>query len=176
MFVRGQVQAAVSFAVSQARLADLARGAGLLRAAYQAYGHGITAFGQDDPRPPARGAATLAGARFGDLVARHDRVHMMLRWEVIAPDGTLFPILDADLALTPAGERATTLALAGVYRSLPGAQGRGPDWAGLQRVAAMTIQAFLGRVAALIGSHPSAEGNGGPMGHGGSLPPAAGAP
>lgn len=178
MFVRGQVQAVVSFAVAQVRLAELARGDGLLRAAYEAYGQGISGLAQDDPPGSVGGTSRLAGARFGDLVADRDRdrAHIALRWEAIAADGALFPVLDADLALTPAGERATTLDLAGVYRPPPGAERNGLDPVGLQRVAPAIIQAFLNRIAAAIGSNPSVEGNGGAPGQGGSLPPAAAAP
>jgi hypothetical protein len=176
VFVRGQVQAGVSFAVARARLADLARGDGLLRAAHEAYGLGITGLAHDDPPDPVRGTSRLADARFGDLVADRDRAHIALRWEAIAADGALFPVLDADLALIPAGERATTLDLAGVYRPPPGAERNGLDPVGLQRVAPAIIQAFLNRIAAAIGSNPSAGGNGGTTGQCGSLPPAADAP
>lgn len=178
MFVRGQAQAAVSFAVARARLAELARGDGLLRAAYEAYGQGISRLAQDDPPDPVGATSRLAGARSGDLAADRDRdrAHIALRWEAIAADGALFPVLDADLALTPAGERATTLDLAGVYRPPPGAERNELDPVSLQRVAPAIIQAFLNRIAAAIGSNPSAEGNGGPAGQGGSLPPAAEAP
>ena len=158
MFVRGQLQAAVSFAVAQARLEELARGDGLLRAAYEAYGQGISGLAQDDPPGLVGGTSRLADARFGDLVADRDRAHMALRWEAIAADGALFPVLDADLALTPAGERATTLDLAGVYRPPPGTERNGLDPSGLQRVAPAIIQAFLNRIAAAIGSNPSAGG------------------
>ena len=176
MFVRGRVQAAVSFAVAQARLAELARGDGLLRAAYEAYGQGISGLAQDDPPDPVGGISRLADARFGDLAADRDRAHIAFRWEAIAADGALFPVLDADLALTPAGERATTLDLAGVYRPPPGAERNELNPVGLQRVIPAIIQAFLNRIAAAIGSNPSAEGNGGTTGQGGSLPPAAEAP
>jgi len=176
MFVRGQVQVAVSFAVAQARLAELARGDELLRASYGAYGQMISGLAQDGPPDPVGGASRLAGAWFGDLAADRDRAHIALRWEAIAADGALFPVLDADLALTPAGERATTLDLAGVYRPPPGAERNGLNPVGLQRVARAIIQAFLNRMATAIGSNPSAEGNGGPADQGGSLPPAAEAP
>jgi hypothetical protein len=176
VFVRGQVQVTVSLAVAQARLADLARGDGLLAAAYKAYGQGITGLAQDDPSDPLFGTARLADARFGDLVAHRDRAHMPLRWEVTAADGALFPVLDADLALIPAGEGAVTLDLAGVYRPPPTTQGGTLDPAGLQRAAPAMMRAFLDCLAAALGSNPSAGETGGPAGQGGSLPPAAQAP
>jgi len=39
--------------------------------------------------------------------------------------GGLFPVLDADITLTPAGEQTTRLALAGVYRPPLGRLGEG---------------------------------------------------
>lgn len=176
MFVHGQLEAAVRFGVALTRLAALARGDELLRAARVAHGQGITGLARDDPPGPAPGTPGLVSVRAGDLVADDDRAHMPLRWEAIAPAGELFPVLDANLALIPAGERSTTLDLAGVYRLPPGTWGNGLDPSGLQRFVSATIQGFLGRVAAAIGSDPSAEGNGGPADQGGSLPPAAGAP
>jgi hypothetical protein len=175
VFVCGQVRAAVSFAVARTRLADLARGDGLLAAASEAYGQGVTGLA-DDPPDPLRGTSRLAEVPFGELVAYRERAHMALRWQAIAADGTLFPVLDADLALAPAGEDATMLDLAGVYRPPPGTQDETLDPAGLQRAATATTRAFLDRLAAAIGSHPSAGGNDGPADEGGSLPPAAQAP
>jgi hypothetical protein len=176
MFVHGQVRAAVGFAVARARLAGLARGDGLLAAAAEAYGRGITGPARDDPLGPVCGTAGLAAARFGDLVARRDRAHLALRWEATAADGTLFPVLDADLALAPAGEHATTLDLAGVYRPLPGTRDETLDPDGLQRAAPVAIRTFLDRLAAALGSSPSTDGNSGTTDEGGSLPPAAQAP
>jgi hypothetical protein len=49
----------------------------------------------------------------------------MLRWEATGPGGRLFPALDADITLTPAGEHATLLGLAGCYRPPLGSWGRG---------------------------------------------------
>lgn len=48
----------------------------------------------------------------------------LLRREAAGPYGRLFPALDADITLTPAGQQATVLELAGAYRPPLGAAGR----------------------------------------------------
>jgi hypothetical protein len=94
---------------------------------------------------------------FRDLVMRDDSAVLTLRWEATGPGGRLFPALDADITLTPAGERATLLRLAGSYRPPLGSLGAGLDRAILHRAAA-TIRAFLSRVADSIGPGPSRAG------------------
>jgi hypothetical protein len=79
--------------------------------------------------------------RFQDLKASGDFARLALRWEVAEPSGGLFPALDADMTLTPAGEHSTTLRLAGVYRTPLGTAGA--DWVIVHRVAMATIRAFL---------------------------------
>ena len=76
--------------------------------------------------------------------------HLALRWEAIGPSGELFPTLDADIALSPAGEHATTLTLAGVYRPAPGNLGGELDQVVLRRVAEATIHTFVNRIAEAI--------------------------
>jgi hypothetical protein len=113
---------------------------------------------------------------FGDLIAHPDSARVALRWEAIAPGGNLFPALDADLTLSLAGDQATTLMLAGVYRLPPGTQGSGLDQAVVRYIATTTIQAFLNRIAtAITVPRPASEGKGGTTNQGG-FPPAAQAP
>jgi hypothetical protein len=57
------------------------------------------------------------------------------------PGGRLFLVLDGDFTLTPAGEDAARLALAGVYRPPLGRLGASLDRAVLHRVADATIRA-----------------------------------
>ncbi len=150
MFVAGQVQAEVSFALAQARLVRLARAGGLLGASQGAYGAGLAGLVPADPPGYEPAVAGLVRVRFGDLIAQPDSAHVALRWEAIAPGGELFPALDADLTLSPAGDQATTLMLAGVYRLPPGTQGDGLDRTVARRVATTTIQAFLDRIVTAI--------------------------
>lgn len=77
---------------------------------------------------------------------------MTLRWEATGPAGGLFPVLDGDSTLTPAGEDAARLALAGVYRPPLGRLGASLDRAVLHRVADATIRALLRAVADAVTS------------------------
>ena len=78
---------------------------------------------------------------------------LWLRWEAIGPDGTLFPALDADLTLSPAGEDTTLLWLAGIYR-LPERARAGLDPALARCFAAVTIRSFVARLACAL-VHPA---------------------
>jgi len=125
MFVTGELRAEVSFAVARAQLARLARAGGLLDASQGAYGAGLAGLVPADPPGWVPQVAGLVRVHVGNLIARGDAVRAPLRWEAIVPGGGLFPVLDADLTLRPAGEQATTLTLTGVYRLPPGTQGNG---------------------------------------------------
>ncbi len=70
-----------------------------------------------------------------------------LRWEASGAAGRLFPVLDANLVLTPAGEDAATLALTGAYRPPLGSPGEVFDPALLNRAAAATVRSLLARLA-----------------------------
>ena len=78
-----------------------------------------------------------------------------LRWEATGPGGALFPALDADIKLTPAGEDATMLTVAGIYRPPLGGLGAGLDRAIMHRVAQATIRAFTHHIGSAI-AHPAA--------------------
>ena len=76
---------------------------------------------------------------------------LALRWEATGPGGRLFPVLDADIRLTPAGEHSARLSLAGAYRPPLAARGAGPDRAVVHEVADATVQSLLARVADVLG-------------------------
>ena len=177
MFISGEVLLHVSFAAAQARLANLARGGSLLSASQAACGAGITGLARVCPLGGGPGMSRLVQAHVRDLVTREGSAVLALRREAAGPCGRLFPALDAGITLTPAGEQATALELAGAYRPPPGAAGDGLDRVILHRVAAETARTFMNRVTAAI-AHPgdAAERERGFTGAAPSwLPPAAGA-
>ena len=177
VFVSGEMRLDVTFTGAQARLANLTRGAWLLTASRVAYGEGAADLARAGPPGSVRGMFRLVQVHVRDLMPRGDPACLALRWEATEPGGGLFPALDADLTLSPAGERATTLTLAGVYRPPPTALGGEPDPAIVRRVATATICAFIGRVAeALAIPVPAAAPGNGAAGRGRSWPPACGAP
>jgi hypothetical protein len=176
MFMAGELRAEVSFAVAQARFGRLGRAGGLLSASQDAYGAGLAVLVPADPPGRVPQVAGLVKVYIGDLVACGNSARAPLRWEATAPGGDVFPALDADLMLRPAGDQATTLTLTGVYRLPPGSRGNGWSQAVVRRVATATIEVFLNRVAAAITMPgPAAELDGGAADQGG-IPPAAQAP
>jgi hypothetical protein len=140
------------FSAARARLEILAGDEMLLQASEAAYGAGITHLVA--AAGPAAGLTRLAGAYLDTLRGTDSCAHTSLRWEAIAADGTLFTALEADLMLLPAGDRNTTLALAGGYRPQPGRAGAGLDEAVLRRCATVAIHSFMARVACAL-AHPA---------------------
>jgi hypothetical protein len=123
----------------------------LLSASEYAYGAGIA--GLVEAAGLAAGVSRLVGVQPGDLKETGGCARLWLRWEAIGPDGTLFPALDADLTLSPAGENTTVLTLAGVYR-LPEHAGAGLDPGIVRCFAAVTIDSFIARLACSL-VHPA---------------------
>jgi hypothetical protein len=143
VFVSDEVLLDVSFPAARAGLASLIRGGSLGSASAQAYSGGITGLARPGPPGSAPGLPRLVQVHFQDLTATGDSARVALQWEAAEPAGGLFPALDADLSLTPAGEHSTTLNLTGVYRPPPGTAGPGLDRAFLVRCATATIRTFL---------------------------------
>ena len=133
------------------QLGRLARDGVLLSASEYAYGAGIN--GLVEAAGLAAGMSRLVGVWPGDLKETKGCARLWLRWEAIGSDGTLFPALDADLTLSPAGENTTVLTLAGVYR-LPEHAGAGLDPGIVRCFAAVTIDSFIARLACAL-MHPA---------------------
>lgn len=148
MFVRDEVPIDVGFEVARERLAKL--DSWFLTASDHAYGEGIAGLARIGPRAPAPTMSRLAEIRFQSLAADDGRAGLALRWEARGPGGRLFPVLDADLTLTPAGENTALLTLAGAYRPPLGSLGAELDRLLLHRVAEATIRNFLERVATAL--------------------------
>jgi len=152
VFVHDEVLMDVGFDAARARLAKLSRGGLLTAASADAYGQGIADLVRVGPLGPVPGLSRLAEVRLRDLAGSDDRAALALRWEAIGPGSGLFPVLDANLTLTAAGEQASSLTLTGTYRPPAGAMGAILDRTILHQVAAATIRDFLARVAETIAS------------------------
>jgi len=122
-----------------------------------AYGDGLTGLARVGPLGNVPGMSKLVEVHFLDVVARGESAVLALRWEATGPGSRLFPVLDADISLTPSREDSTRLSLAGVYRPPLGALGAGLDRAVFHKVAHATVRSLLDRVAdALIRPHEPA--------------------
>jgi hypothetical protein len=150
MFVQQETTLPLPFATAMARLENVVHGTVLVAASHQSYGEGVTGLLRVGPLGPARGVSRLVEVRFRDLVMHGDTAVLTLRWEASGPGGGLFPALDADLTLSSAGADATALRLDGSYRPPLGVVGERLDRAILHRIAAATMESFVGGVAQAI--------------------------
>ena len=158
MFVAHDIVLDVCFATARPRLLDLIGGSGLTGASRAAYDDGLDTILRVAPFGDRPQAARLISVRFLAPSERDDGLTTALRWE--AGDGTdsLFPVLDADIALSPAGPGMTRLALAGIYRLPFGGPETAADRVVLRRVADVTMHALLDTIGdSLTGPAPAAE-------------------
>ena len=160
MFVADQVLLDLSFGAAAARLAEVARGGLLTDVSQGAYGDGVSGLARVGPLGAAPGVSKLAGVHLLDVAVRGESAVLPLRWQATSPGGRLFPALDADLTLTPAGEHATRLSLAGAYRPPLGPVGARLDRAIFHQVAQATARSLLARVADAL-THPTGPVGGG---------------
>lgn len=80
-----------------------------------------------------------------------------LRWAPTGPLRRLYPVLDADVAVTAIDETSCLLTIAGVYRPPFGRFGRFADRAVMHRLAASTATDFADRLGRAI-AHDAKEG------------------
>jgi hypothetical protein len=156
MFIARELLVAARCGLAQARLARIAGASGLVGVSQAAYEDGLTHLVRVGPLGDTRGVSKLVAVRVLDPVYREDTMTIAVRWEATGATGGLFPVLDADISLSPAGEQSTRLALSGSYRPPLGRTGAALDKAVLSRVAAATISALLRSVADAVTSKATA--------------------
>jgi hypothetical protein len=152
VFAAHEIALDVSLGVAQARLANMARGDALSGPSRHVYEDGLTQLIRVGPLGGTPWPSKLVRVRFLDPVYRQDAMTLGLRWEATGATGGLFPVLDADITVTRAGEHTTRLALAGSYRPPMGWFGATLDRTVLHQVAAATVRALLHQVAELLSS------------------------
>jgi hypothetical protein len=160
VFVAEDLTVAVGYRAAQARFANLLRGDWLAEVSEAAYDGALTGLLRVGPAVPV--AAKLVRVRFLDPVYRGDVMTVGVRWEATGPAGSLFPVLDADFAISPGGQEGAPaageparLALTGAYRAPLGRLGAGIDRVVLHRFATATMRSLLGSVAETI-TNPAA--------------------
>jgi hypothetical protein len=154
MFVAEDVTIGAGARAAQARFANLLHGRWLAETSQAACEGGIAGLLRVGPAGPV--AARLVRVCFLDPVYRGDVMTVGLRWEAAGATGGLFPVLDANISISPAGDDAARLALAGSYRPPLGRLGAGLDRAIMHRVAAATMRCLLQSVAeALVSPAPA---------------------
>jgi hypothetical protein len=153
MFVSEDVLVPVGYPVVLARLASILQGSGLRRSAQDAYHDGLVTVLRVGPAPML---SRLVSVEFRDLVTHGDSSLLTLRWETAGGGGGLFPVLDADITITPVDDERTRLRLDGSYRPPLGAVGASLDRAVMHRVAAATIRSFVTDMSAAL-ARPAEE-------------------
>jgi hypothetical protein len=150
MFVADEVLVDLPFRATEARLVNLTHSGSLTSASERAYGDGLAVLIRVGPLGVGPGISKLVEVCFLDMVAHDESAVLTLRWEATGPGGRLFPVLDADITLTPAEPEATRLSLAAAYRPPLAALGVVLDKAIMRRVAAATIRSLLSRIAEAV--------------------------
>lgn len=148
MFFVEQVSVRLPLDAAAVRLANLTRGGGLVGASHRAYRDGTEAVLRVGPLGDVPGLAKLVRVRFLDPAWSQRGMTVGLRWEAVGGATALFPVLDADLVLSPTSPDTCTLACSGVYRPPLGRVGAAVDRAVMSHVAAVTIRSLLGHLAA----------------------------
>ena len=150
MFVSRQVLIDVSYAVARTRFAQFIHSGWLTDASDRAHANGLSGLIRVGPFGAVLGASKLVRVQTLDPVPRDNTVVLPLRWEATGALGRLFPVLDADLILTPAGTGGSCLELRGVYRAPLAGAGAAADRLMLHRAATATVCALLRDVAETI--------------------------
>ena len=150
VFIGTEIRLDVGFGTARARLAGLARRGLLRRASDDAYRDLESGLARVGPLDAVPALSRLVAVRFSDMTIHEDCASVAIRWEATGPGGALFPALDADITLSAAGDDATKLTVAGVYRPPLGVLGAGLDRVILHRVAEATIQVFAQDIAAAM--------------------------
>jgi hypothetical protein len=160
MFLAEEVILSAGFGQAQARFVSLLHGNWLTKASQAAYSETVTGLLRVGPSGAV--PTKLVQVSFLDPIYRDDVMSVGLRWEAAGTTGSLFPVLDATITVSPDGEETARLALAGCYRPPLGRLGAALDTAILHRVAGATIRSLLQSVADAITS-PHARGEWQPM-------------
>ena len=150
MFIREEFGLNAGFPTARQRLSRLARTDHLTEVSGCAYKSGLVGLSCTGAPDAEQRRPKLVRVFVRDLVAHDESAVLTLRWQATMPGGGLFPALDADITLTPAGEGRSLLTLDGAYRPPSGQRASGYDRAVLHRAATTTIHSLLGQIADLM--------------------------
>jgi len=162
MFVGDEITLGAADPDARSGLLRLTRGGCLSDASGDAYAEGLTGLVRVGPLGDLLGASKLVRVLLLEPVEREGSLTLSLRWEATGVMDRLFPVLDANIILIPAGENASQLALAGAYRPPFAAVGHGLDRVLLHRAASATVRSLLRRMAETITAAPPGVARPGP--------------
>jgi hypothetical protein len=121
-----------------------------------AFEGGLETLARVGPFGGVPGLSKLVRVRTLEPVRLQERTMIGLRWEATGLTGELFPVLDAELVLTPVDERSSRLELVGSYRPPLGRVGMVLDKVVMERVAEATIRSLLERIAEVLAAEEPA--------------------
>src|SRR5215467_13480687 len=150
MFVGDEITLGAAYPDARSGLLRLTDGGWLSDASSDAYAEGLAGLVRVGPFGDMVGTSKLVRVLLLEPVERESSLTLSLRWEATGVMGRLFPVLDANIILIPAGEDASQLALAGAYRPPFASAGRGLDRVLLHRAASATVRSLLRRMAETI--------------------------
>ncbi len=150
MFAVQEISVEVPFETAAIRLVGVLHNGTLNGVCEGAYEGGLSTVLRVGPRGEAGGISKLVRVCFLEPVRRGSTLTAALRWEATGVAGDLFPVLDADVSLSPQGEDRTLLRLTGSYRPPFGLAGALLDRAIMHRLADATIRSLLEGLSATL--------------------------
>jgi hypothetical protein len=166
MFVGDEITLGAAYPDARSGLLRLTHGGWLSDACGDAYAEGLAGLVRVGPFGHVLGASKLVRVLLLEPVERAGSLTLSLRWEATGVMGRLFPVLDANIVLIPAGENASQLALAGAYRPPFAAVGQGLNRVLLHRAASATVRLLLRRMAETIAPGGAAAADASPAENG----------
>jgi hypothetical protein len=125
----------------------------LQQVAEAAYDEGEELLSRVGPFGPVPGLSKAVKVYAGKVRDRGKGFVMPLRWSATGAT-ELFPVMEADLEISPLGADESQLRLSGSYEPPLGALGRGLDRLLLHQLAEATVRAFLSELVVALLSEP----------------------
>jgi hypothetical protein len=143
--------------VDQVRSRLLAAVSGLLQqVAEAAYDEGEELLSRVGPFGSVPGLSKAVRVYGGKVRDRGEGFVMPLRWSATGP-AELFPVMEADLEISPLGSEESQLRLSGSYDPPLGSIGRQLDRLLLHQLAEATVRAFLSQLVTALLDQPEPE-------------------
>jgi len=150
MFAAHRVSIDTAYQVVVVRLSQFMNWGALDGVSEAAYERSLETTLRVGPFGSTRGLSRLVRVNTLEPVSHDGKTTVSLRWEATGTTGDMFPVLDAELTVTPDGAERSHVELVGSYRPPLGRAGAALDRAIMAHVAEATIRSFLERVAAVL--------------------------
>jgi hypothetical protein len=127
-----------------------------------AYDEGEDLLSRVGPFGPVPGLSKAVSMQVGKARDRGEGFVIPLQWSATGPT-ELFPVMLADLEITPLGADQSQLRLSGSYDPPLGPIGRQLDRLLLHQLAEATVRALLGQLVAALMKEPASQPGPGPQ-------------